>query len=67
MICTPYVCCVHATAYANDVPCYIPSAQVLAEGGYEAENATISQGLVETNHLNFSGTGFVNNDNIAVN
>lgn len=27
------------TAYANDVPCYIPSKRVLAEGGYEAEGA----------------------------
>jgi hypothetical protein len=26
-------------AYANDVPCYIPSKRVLAEGGYEAEGA----------------------------
>ncbi len=25
------------TAYANDVPCYIPSNRVLSEGGYEAE------------------------------
>lgn len=24
------------TAYANDVPCYIPSKRILAEGGYEA-------------------------------
>jgi hexosaminidase len=32
---------------------------------YEAENATISQGLVEANHLNFSGTGFVNYDNVT--
>jgi hypothetical protein len=32
-------------------------------GRYEAENATISQGVVESNHLNFSGTGFVNLDN----
>ncbi|MER7004892.1 glycoside hydrolase family 75 protein [Dactylosporangium sp. NPDC000555] len=32
---------------------------------YEAENATISQGAVESNHLNFSGAGFVNNDNVA--
>src|SRR5206468_2485131 len=23
------------TAYANDVPCYIPSKRVLSEGGYE--------------------------------
>jgi endo-1,4-beta-D-glucanase Y len=32
---------------------------------YEAENATISQGVVEANHLNYSGTGFVNNDNVV--
>jgi endo-1,4-beta-D-glucanase Y len=31
---------------------------------YEAENATISQGVAESNHLNFSGTGFVNYDNV---
>ena len=27
------------TAYANYVPCYIPSARVLQEGGYEAESS----------------------------
>jgi hypothetical protein len=27
---------------------------------YEAESATISQGVVESNHAGFSGTGFVN-------
>ncbi|NUR72133.1 MAG: carbohydrate-binding protein [Hamadaea sp.] len=32
---------------------------------YEAENATISQGVVEANHLNYSGTGFVNYDNVT--
>ena len=32
---------------------------------YEAENATISQGVVESNHLGFSGTGFVNYDNLV--
>ncbi|MEV1170710.1 glycosyl hydrolase family 28 protein [Nonomuraea sp. NPDC049784] len=32
---------------------------------YEAENATISQGVVESNHAGFSGTGFVNYDNVA--
>ncbi|MEV4178318.1 glycosyl hydrolase family 28 protein [Nonomuraea sp. NPDC049709] len=32
---------------------------------YEAENATISQGVVESNHAGFSGTGFVNSDNVA--
>src|SRR6266542_2557371 len=32
---------------------------------YEAENATISQGTVATNHLGFSGTGFVDYTNVA--
>jgi subtilisin family serine protease len=32
---------------------------------YEAENATISQGVVESNHAGFSGTGFVNYNNVA--
>jgi glucose/arabinose dehydrogenase len=32
---------------------------------YQAENATISQGLVESNHAGFTGTGFVNYDNVA--
>ncbi len=32
---------------------------------YQAEDATISQGVVESNHLNFTGTGFVNGDNVV--
>jgi hypothetical protein len=32
---------------------------------YEAESATISKGAVESNHLHFSGTGFVDNDNVS--
>jgi hypothetical protein len=28
-------------AYANDVPCYIPSERILAEGGYEGGGAMI--------------------------
>jgi glucose/arabinose dehydrogenase len=32
---------------------------------YEAENATISQGVVESNHAGFTGTGFVNYANVA--
>ncbi|HEV2784563.1 MAG TPA: PQQ-dependent sugar dehydrogenase [Actinophytocola sp.] len=32
---------------------------------YEAESATISQGVVESNHTGFSGTGFVNYDNLV--
>ncbi|MCT9929020.1 PQQ-dependent sugar dehydrogenase [Planotetraspora sp. A-T 1434] len=43
----------------------VTSAPASAATRYEAENATISQGVVESNHLNFSGTGFVNGDNIA--
>ncbi len=40
----------------------IPAA---AATRYEAENATIFQGVVESNHLGFSGTGFVNGDNVV--
>ncbi len=32
---------------------------------YEAENASITQGVVESNHLGFSGTGFVNYNNVV--
>ncbi|RCG25944.1 oxidoreductase [Sphaerisporangium album] len=32
---------------------------------YEAEGATVSQGVVESNHTGYSGTGFVNGDNIT--
>ena len=32
-------------AYTNNVPCYIPSSRVLAEGGYEAERAMDFYGL----------------------
>jgi unsaturated rhamnogalacturonyl hydrolase len=31
---------------------------------YQAESATISQGLVESNHAGYTGTGFVNYDNL---
>ncbi|MFF5213314.1 cellulase family glycosylhydrolase [Streptosporangium sp. NPDC000396] len=44
---------------------------LLAPGGaeaaptrYEAENATVSQGAVESDHAGYSGTGFVNYDNV---
>lgn len=36
---------VWTNAYANHVPCYIPSARILAEGGYEAEKAMDYYGL----------------------
>lgn len=32
---------------------------------YQAESATISQGVVESNHTGFAGTGFVNMDNVV--
>ncbi len=32
---------------------------------YQAESATISQGLVESNHAGYTGTGFVNYDNVT--
>ncbi|MFJ8965603.1 discoidin domain-containing protein [Lentzea sp. NPDC102401] len=35
------------------------------ESRYEAENATLAQGVVESNHAGFSGTGFVNYDNVS--
>jgi glucose/arabinose dehydrogenase len=34
---------------------------------YEAEGCTISAGTVDTNHANYSGTGFVNGDNAVGN
>ncbi len=32
---------------------------------YETEDCTISQGVVESNHTGFTGTGFVNGDNVV--
>ncbi|MEQ8786745.1 MAG: neutral/alkaline non-lysosomal ceramidase N-terminal domain-containing protein [Pirellulaceae bacterium] len=32
------------TAYANDVPCYIPSKRILREGGYEADFSMVYYG-----------------------
>ncbi|HEX3446725.1 MAG TPA: dehydrogenase, partial [Isosphaeraceae bacterium] len=32
------------TAYANDVPCYIPSERILREGGYEGGGAMVYSG-----------------------
>ncbi|GAA3560470.1 PQQ-dependent sugar dehydrogenase [Kribbella ginsengisoli] len=36
-----------------------------ASTDYQAENATISQGVVESNHAGYTGTGFVNYDNLV--
>ncbi|MFI6290577.1 family 20 glycosylhydrolase [Nonomuraea sp. NPDC050790] len=35
------------------------------QGRHEAENAVISRGVVESNHAGYSGTGFVNYDNVT--
>jgi Raf kinase inhibitor-like YbhB/YbcL family protein len=43
----------------------VPESAFAAPVRYEAESATISQGVVESNHAGFSGTGFVNFDNVA--
>jgi endoglucanase len=42
-----------------------PAVQPLAAVDYQAENAAVSQGVVEANHGGFTGTGFVNYDNVT--
>jgi glucose/arabinose dehydrogenase len=44
---------------------YAGAAPAITATDYEAENATISQGVAESNHAGFSGTGFVNYDNLT--
>ncbi|MFJ3903737.1 PQQ-dependent sugar dehydrogenase [Streptomyces sp. NPDC090025] len=41
------------------------SAGALAPVRHEAESAALSQAAVESNHTGYSGTGFVNGDNVA--
>ena len=41
----------------------VPAVAVAAPVQYRAESATISNGLVESNHAGFTGSGFVNYDN----
>ncbi len=41
------------------------AAEPRAAADYQAENATVSQGVVESNHTGYSGTGFVNYDNLV--
>ncbi|MFI5527530.1 glycosyl hydrolase family 8 [Kitasatospora sp. NPDC051853] len=43
----------------------VPGTATAAATRYEAESAALSQGVVEANHLNYSGTGFVNGDNVV--
>jgi hypothetical protein len=44
---------------------YAGAAPPPPPGRLEAENATISQGVLETTHTGYSGTGYVNGDNVA--
>src|SRR5687767_7583345 len=41
----------------------VPAVAIAAPVQYQAENATVSNGLVESNHAGFTGSGFVNYDN----
>src|SRR2546421_12129420 len=47
------------------VAAFAPAAANAATVTYEAENATISQGAVNSDHAGFTGTGFVNYDNLT--
>src|SRR6476469_1610101 len=42
-----------------------PGAAPAATTVYQAEGAVVSQGVVESNHAGFTGSGFVNTDNVA--
>ena len=42
-----------------------PTAATAAPVRYEAENAVVSQGVVESNHAGFTGSGFVNYNNVS--
>jgi len=44
---------------------YLDFSVVPPTNEYQAEQAFISQGVVEANHLNYTGTGFVNLDNVV--
>src|SRR5262245_9089867 len=53
-----------ASAAAGLLSTVAASAVAAASVRYEAEAATITQGVVESNHAGFTGTGFVNYDNV---
>ncbi|MEU4197997.1 PQQ-dependent sugar dehydrogenase [Kribbella sp. NPDC026611] len=42
-----------------------PPPALAASTDYQAEDATISQGAVESNHAGYTGSGFVNYDNLV--
>ena len=48
-----------AAPTASEAPAAAPAAAVT----HEAENAAVSQGVVESNHAGFTGSGFVNYNN----
>ncbi|MGW0698974.1 cellulase family glycosylhydrolase [Streptomyces sp. NPDC002867] len=50
------------TAPAAPVPEPLAAAAAVT---HEAENATVSRGLVESDHTGYTGTGFVNYDNVS--
>ncbi|MFI6318022.1 PQQ-dependent sugar dehydrogenase [Nonomuraea sp. NPDC050556] len=54
-----------ALALAGGTLTAVAAPAAAAPTRYEAENATIVQGAVESNHTGYSGTGFVNGDNVA--
>ncbi|MFD0586306.1 PQQ-dependent sugar dehydrogenase [Dactylosporangium darangshiense] len=49
------------------LPMVITTAAGAASTRYEAEGCTMSAGTVDTNHANYSGTGFANGDNAVGN
>jgi hypothetical protein len=52
-----------ATALVTTLP--LAGRAAAASTRYEAETATISRGVVESNHTGFTGTGFVNYNNVT--
>jgi hypothetical protein len=42
-----------------------PGAGTAATTVYQAESGVIAQGVVESNHSGFTGSGFVNTDNVT--
>ncbi|NUR82756.1 MAG: hypothetical protein HOY71_01570, partial [Nonomuraea sp.] len=65
---TPYTFTVRARDAAGNVSDASAPVGVTTDAGsglYEAEDAAVSQGAVESNHAGFTGTGFVNYDNVT--
>ena len=66
---TAYSFSVRAHDAAGNPSAYGPAVTASTTGGggtpvdYQAENATLTNGVVESNHTGYTGTGFVNYDN----